>query len=240
MTQLSPAQATGKPRLARSGYARIIQVLFGALVYAVLLFVSAGRLDYIEAWAFLLIYLGSVTVNFILSLRSNPDVINERGKIARNSRGWDLVIVTLYSILLVAQVILAGLDAGRFGWSRMPLTFELLGGAGLLAAMAIIAWTMKSNPFLATTVRIQSERGHRPVTTGPYSLIRHPMYLGTIVMGPSIGLLLGSWWAVIAGITISLLFILRTALEDSTLRKELPGYAEYARGVRFRLLPGVW
>jgi protein-S-isoprenylcysteine O-methyltransferase Ste14 len=240
VTQLNSAQATGQPQLERSGYARIVQVLFGALVYAVLLFVSAGRLDYIEAWAFLLIYLGSVTVNFVLSLRSNPDVINERGKIARNSRGWDLVIVTLYSILLLAQVIVAGFDAGRFGWSHMPLVLEIVGGAGLLTAMAIVAWTMQSNPFLATTVRIQSERGHRPVTTGPYSLIRHPMYLGTIIMGPSIGFLLGSWWAVIAGLAVSILFILRTALEDSTLQKELPGYAEYAGKIRFRLLPGVW
>jgi protein-S-isoprenylcysteine O-methyltransferase Ste14 len=99
---------------------------------------------------------------------------------------------------------------------------------------------MATNPFLSTIVRIQDDRGHYVVTTGPYQYVRHPMYAMILLMWPGIALEMGSWWALIPAAVIVIVFVIRTALEDRTLRAELPGYVEYARRVRYRLIPGVW
>jgi protein-S-isoprenylcysteine O-methyltransferase Ste14 len=99
---------------------------------------------------------------------------------------------------------------------------------------------MATNAFLSTRVRIQEDRGHRVVTTGPYRMVRHPMYAATIIGFAGVSLLLGSWWAFVPGAVCTVLFIIRTALEDRTLQAELPGYKDYAARTRYRLLPGVW
>jgi len=106
--------------------------------------------------------------------------------------------------------------------------------------MVMPLWAMSANAYLSTMVRIQDDRGHQVVTTGPYRYVRHPMYVGTIFFGLCMPLFLGSWWTFVPCGLIVILFIIRTALEDRTLRDELPGYAEYAERVRYRLLPGVW
>jgi protein-S-isoprenylcysteine O-methyltransferase Ste14 len=99
---------------------------------------------------------------------------------------------------------------------------------------------MAVNPFLSTVVRIQDDRGHYVVMTGPYRYVRHPMYSAIFIMWPGIALALGSWWALIPAAVIDIIFVIRTALEDRTLQAELPGYAEYAQRTRYRLVPGVW
>jgi len=128
----------------------------------------------------------------------------------------------------------------RFEWSAMPLTLHVIGAVLSIPAMIMPLWALSANAYLSTMVRIQDDRGHRVVTTGPYRYVRHPMYVGTIFFGLSIPLFLGSWWTFIPCCLIVGIFIIRTALEDQTLREELPGYAEYAQRVRYRLLPGVW
>jgi protein-S-isoprenylcysteine O-methyltransferase Ste14 len=112
--------------------------------------------------------------------------------------------------------------------------------AGLFAAWALIMWVFRENAFLAEVVRIQTERGHTVCTSGPYRIVRHPMYVGVILTILCVPVLLGSLYALIPAGLIAALFILRTALEDRTLRAELPGYADYARTVRWKLVPGVW
>ena len=139
-----------------------------------------------------------------------------------------------------ALLIVASLDSGRFGWSNVPLSVHIAGWAGLAVAFLFASWAMLSNTYASRTVRIQSDRGHQVVTTGPYRYVRHPMYVGTIFFGVCTPLFLGSWWALVPGGLLAGLFVVRTALEDRTLREELPGYAEYAERVRYRLLPGVW
>jgi len=134
----------------------------------------------------------------------------------------------------------AGLDAGRFGWSVMPIAVQVAGYIALLFAMAVTYWAMAVNPFLSTIVRIQDDRGQYAVTSGPYRYVRHPMYAMILLMYPGIALLLGSWWALIPAAVIAIVFVIRTALEDQTLQAELPGYAEYAQRTRYRLVPGVW
>ena len=110
----------------------------------------------------------------------------------------------------------------------------------MVLAMVCSYWAMLSNPFLSTIVRIQDDRGHRVATTGPYRFVRHPMYVGVIVLWLSTALILGSWWALVPGLLIAVIFVIRTALEDRMLHAELPGYADYAKQVRYRLVPGVW
>ena len=172
--------------------------------------------------------------------RRDPALIEERSRTAENVKSWDKAIMGVYMVLLFGMLVTAGLDAGRFGLSDMPAALRVLGWLGLLAAFGLVWWVMASNPFLSRMVRIQDERGHVVVTTGPYNYVRHPMYVGTISAMICIPLVLGSYWALIPAVLIDILFVVRTAMEDRTLMEELPGYREYAARVRYRLLPGIW
>ena len=228
-----------KPKLDRSGINRIVQVLGFLVVFGAILFSIAGRLDWWEAWIFLTIYLIGILANGIWTIRHNPEMINERGRMGKNAKSWDKVIGVFYTIFLVGIIVVAGLDA-RFAWSSAPLWVKILGGIGFSLSLALTFWVMTANTFLSTFVRIQDDRGHYTVTRGPYRFVRHPMYVGILFMSWGIPLLLGSWWAVIPGALIMVLFVIRTALEDRTLQAELPGYQDYVQKVRYRLIPGVW
>jgi protein-S-isoprenylcysteine O-methyltransferase Ste14 len=124
-------------------------------------------------------------------------------------------------------------SAGRIDW------WAAWAAIGVWVAW-FTAWAMACNPFFSQVVRIQSERGHTVATTGPYRYVRHPAYIGMILFEPGMSALLGSWWAIIVGVMYAILIIVRTALEDRTLQAELTGYADYARQVRYRLIPGIW
>jgi len=237
--EISNRSSDVKPSLERSGIRRIAQVLVSVLLIGALLFLSAGRFDWLWAWLFIACWLLLMLVSAIV-MRKSPDLINERGRRAENIKGWDKVLMGIYSLVLFTAPVVAGLDAVRFEWSAMPLALHVIGGVLLIPAMIMPLWAMSTNAYLSTMVRIQDDRGHQAVTTGPYQYVRHPMYVGTIFFGLSIPLFLGSWWTFVPCGLIVVLFIIRTALEDKTLREELPGYAEYARRVRYRLLPGVW
>jgi protein-S-isoprenylcysteine O-methyltransferase Ste14 len=226
-------------KLNRAGINRIITVLGTLVIFGVLLFATAGRLDWPEAWIFLGIYLLGITANGLWSLRHNPDMLNERGRVGENAKSWDKVIGLIYTVLLFAIYILAGLDA-RFGWSAVPLWVKFLGGIAFAFAMVLTFWVMSANAFLSTFVRIQDDRGHTTVSSGPYRFVRHPMYVGILFMSWGMPFLLGSWWAVIPGVLNIVLFFVRTALEDKTLQAELPGYKDYVKQVRYRLIPGIW
>ena len=239
MTQPPPRQApapSGKTAL-RSLWPNLLAVVFGL---AILLFVPAGRLDWSQAWAFILAFGGYLLFYAQWTSRNDPDQLNERSRAGQNTKGWDKIILTAYTILLLAMLVLAGLDAGRFRWAAAPWPLQILGWLGAAFAGWIIFRAVAVNTFLSRTVRIQDDRGQRVIDTGPYARVRHPMYLGIIVLMISVPLLLASLWALIPGCLIGVLFILRTALEDRTLRRELAGYSEYARRVRYRLLPRIW
>ncbi len=236
---MSEINTNSPAKLDRAGIGRILTVLGLLLVIAVLLFAIAGRLDWPEAWIFLALYLAGILANGIWSLRHNPEVINERGRIGTNAKSWDKVIGVFYTIFLFGTFILAGLDA-RYAWSAAPLWVKCLGGAGFAFSLALTFWVMTANTFLSTFVRIQDDRGHTAVTGGPYRIVRHPMYAGILFMSWGMPLLLGSWWALIPGVLNIALFFVRASLEDRTLQAELPGYKEYVQKVHFRLIPGIW
>jgi protein-S-isoprenylcysteine O-methyltransferase Ste14 len=147
------------------------------------------------------------------------------------------------SILLAlwcGWLVLMGLDAGRFHWSRVPLGGQIL-GVGLIAVGSYLAWlTFRANSYAAPVVKIQKERGHRLVSTGPYAYLRHPMYAGALGFLLGAPLLLGSWWGLAAALLLVLAMAVRAVLEERALTAELDGYADYAARVRYRLVPYLW
>lgn len=179
------------------------------------------------------------TAYFILP--KNPEMLAERSRPKAGSKKWDLVILSLFGILTLAEYMVAGLDF-RNGWSQD--FSQGLQIAGLVVAVIgndlILVWAMVTNAFFVATVRIQKERKHAVVSSGPYQFVRHPGYAGTILFHLATPFLLNSSWALIpVGLSVILLLV-RTALEDRTLQSELAGYKDYAARVRYRLLPGVW
>jgi len=219
---------------------RFIQIILLILIMDGILFLIAGRLDWIGAWVLSFLYFVFVLVFVVWTMRNDPGLMEERGKRAENVKPWDKVIMTIYTIMLVGMLVIAALDAGRFRWSEMPLVVQALGVIGLIPLGLLLWWVTITNSYLSSYARIQQDRGQRVVTTGPYQYVRHPMYAAVIPFIICVALILGSWWALIPGGVIGVLFIIRTALEDQMLQDELPGYKEYAQRVRYRLVPGVW
>ncbi len=215
-----------------------VSVMFAALSAALLL--PAGRLNWREAWVFLGVYY-LISLSSVLNMvRIDPDLSAERVRVRGESKGWDKAIISLQGVLTLALYAVIGLDAGRYGWSRVPTVLRLVALVGMVPAFGLPTWASKVNTYLAGTVSIQADRGHHAVTQGPYRWIRHPMYAGMLCYDICVPLLLGSWWGLLVGAAMIALVVTRTALEDRTLQAELPGYAEYANQVRFRLIPGVW
>jgi len=218
----------------------IIRATLTILLLLAFLFVPAGTFNWPEAWIFLLLYF-TIVSGFLLWLKKNsPGLLKERMAPKKDYKSWDKTIMMAYTLLLVVLLVVTGLDARRFGWSEVPLLVKVLGFLGYLPAIGFASWAMLENAYASNVVRIQEDRGHKVCTTGPYRFVRHPMYVGVIFAIICIPLSLGSYYALILSALNIILFILRTALEDKTLREELPGYNEYAQKVRYRLFPGIW
>ena len=220
----------------RSFVAFVLVVAF----LAGLLLVPAGRMDWIEAWAFVVSYAAFLALFSLWGLLKDPELMQERGRVSEDTKAWDRVILAVYTIFLVATFVVAGLDAGRNRWSLVPAPMKALAWLGLLASASIIFSSVTANTYLSRTARIQDDRGQVVVSTGPYRFVRHPMYLGITLLFACTPLALGSLWALIPGLIVGLLFVVRTSKEDQMVRAELAGYADYAKRVRFRLFPGIW
>jgi len=205
-----------------------------------LLFLGAGRMDWGRAWVYLGISALMLVVNGVVLLRSNPEVVAERSRVHRGTKRFDKVFTLLYIPPFLALPVVAGLDAVRFGWSGMGLPVAGVGALLLVLGNVPILSAMVVNRHLEGTVRIQEDRGHQVVRTGPYRVVRHPMYVGMILQNIAAPLLLGSAWAFVPAVLMIGLMVWRTHLEDRTLHAELEGYADFARSTRYRLLPGVW
>jgi protein-S-isoprenylcysteine O-methyltransferase Ste14 len=230
-----------KKGLSRSGVMAIIAPFRWLIVQAVVLFLAAGRLDMPRAWIYLCLNLVFSTAGVIIIWKLIPELLNRRGGINPGTKSWDKVILlTYFPLILIVLPLTAGLDVGRYNWSNLSIHFTILGIALYSFAFFIAQWAMAENKFFEGTMRIQEDRDHSVVTTGPYRIVRHPGYVGMILASLSPPLIIGSLYALIpAGLGVVLIAI-RTYLEDKTLRNELNGYTEYAKGVRYRLLPGVW
>jgi len=218
-----------------------IRLLALTLIWLVLLFSAAGRLDWARGWIFVALWVVGMGCTAAAVKRANPDLLEARAKWRRaDTKPFDKVFLAIFVPLSTIQPAIGALDAARFGWSETPDWWLWLGIALFIPGVALMAWSMVANRHAETTVRIQSDRGHTVVTRGPYRFVRHPMYVGAITMYVASALILGSVWALALAGVIAMLFVWRTALEDRTLRRELAGYEEFSQHTRYRLLPGVW
>jgi protein-S-isoprenylcysteine O-methyltransferase Ste14 len=171
--------------------------------------------------------------------RWNPQLIERRQRFGKGTKPWDKLWLVIYAQLVIAIYVVAGLEA-RDGVSSLPAIAWPVGLAVFVPGAILITWSMVVNPFFEKTVRIQTDHGHRVVDRGPYSLVRHPGYVGFAGALLSAPPMLASAWAFVPALLAVVGLVVRTALEDRTLRAELPGYAEYAARVRYRLVPGIW
>ena len=221
--------------------AKILAGLVSVTIAVVCLFGAAGRIDWLE----LQLYLGIATVGHITTAAAvgmkHADLLRRRASWGKGTKWWDRICLPCFGVSYYAILFVAALDSGRYRSSHMPWWLWAVGLALYASFVFLLTWSMRANPFFEKTVRIQSDRGHHLIDTGPYRFVRHPGYLGTIV-GFLLGtpLLLRSWWAFVPAGLGTLCLVLRTYGEDRMLQRELPGYAEFARRVRCRLLPGVW
>jgi protein-S-isoprenylcysteine O-methyltransferase Ste14 len=214
----------------------ILRFLTLTLVIGVLLFGFAGRVDVWAFWAYLLVF---AVMGPVMYAAAGHDLMRERLK--PGPGGKDQLTRILAVPILLAHLALAGLDVGRFHWSdTVPTWLQVVALFGLVGGMAVWALAMHHNKYFSSVIRIQRDRGHRVVDTGPYRLVRHPGYAAALTLYVWSGLALGSWWSLLPGLLMTLLFIRRITLEDRTLEEQLEGYAEYSRRVRYRVLPGIW
>ena len=203
-------------------------------------FIAAGRMDYWQLWIYGATLL-FITLYIFAAFVNKPDVVRERLRPGPGMKWWDKIFFAIFVPSYLVILIVAGLDAGRFSWTaRLPVYVYAIGYAGLIISYLIIFWSMWANKFFSSVVRIQTERGHLVVESGPYRYVRHPGYIGAILLVICSPLVLGSLWAMMPAGVMVVLLLVRTHLEDKTLRKELAGYEKYAEKVRYRLLPGIW
>jgi protein-S-isoprenylcysteine O-methyltransferase Ste14 len=216
-----------------SAYLRAVALLICA---GAALFASAGTLAIAAFWAYLAILAAVFAVAFAMLDRG---LLQERMRPGGRPAPLGL---RLLNVVLLAHWIIAGLDRGRLHWTdNVPLWLQALGLLLVAAGYALVFWAMLVNRFFSSVVRIQSDRGQHVISTGPYALVRHPGYSAGILIVVASGIALGSWLAAAFLVAIVLPFLLyRVVNEDRVLRSRLDGYADYARHVPWRLVPGLW
>lgn len=242
-TSSAAEKKAGSVANLRVGSARFAAALKSALVlilFLSIIFLLAGRLDYRQGWLFGIV--NAVIIALLLILVPElPDLMKTRAKPGQATKWWDRYFWMLFGPLNLAVVVVASLDGGRFHWTKhFPFLISLLAVPVYAVASGLHFWAIRANAFYSSTVSIQGQSGQTVVEDGPYRYVRHPGYTGIMGMMGSIPLMLGSVWGMVPTAGVLLLVFARTVLEDLALRKELPGYLDYARRVRYRLVPGLW
>jgi protein-S-isoprenylcysteine O-methyltransferase Ste14 len=219
---------------------RILQLLMLIILQAAMLFVSAGSLIWPAGWQYIGLYFVMLLFASLIILPKHAEVVAERSKGIAGGKSWDLRITRLMAFPTLGLLALAGFDQRWNLTPSLPLWVRLFGALAFAAGYAIVLWAMYSNPFFSQVVRIQTERGHVAMTSGPYRFVRHPGYLGmTLSMLGSVFVLDTLWGLVCFALYLGLI-VTRAALEDRTLRAELPGYTEYMAQTKYRIIPGLW
>jgi protein-S-isoprenylcysteine O-methyltransferase Ste14 len=220
----------------------IVQMVLVVLVFPLLLILISGQWGWWQAWAYAILSVLAFILSRVLAYRVHPDLIAERARFmdAKDTKPWDKILAPLLAFGSVAIVAVAGVDR-LLGWSpAFRLLDQMLALGVIVLGFVFSSWALIENRFFSGTVRIQTERGHQVISTGPYRIVRHPGYAGVMVSYACVPILLDSLWAFIPAIVLGVVVIVRTVLEDRTLQAELPGYREYAQRTRYRLIPGIW
>jgi protein-S-isoprenylcysteine O-methyltransferase Ste14 len=234
-------QISNSKRFAIALVKQLVVTSFLLFVQVVVFFVSAGNLIVVRPWFYFVTAFIHYVVSTAVQFKLNPELLVQRLKAKRGgSKLWDEILMRLSNLMVIILIpAIAGLDF-RFGQSLLNVNFVFVGLLFVLVSSVLLNWAMIVNPHFEPTVRIQEERNHKVITSGPYNVIRHPGYLAAILFAISIPLLIGSFFAFIAVGVYVVLMILRTWLEDKTLQEELDGYSEYVSQVKYRLFPGMW
>lgn len=228
------------PQVKRGVARWIIRETLGIVMLAAMLFLAAGTSAWTAGWAMVVVMAGWVLATAVVVIPRNPELLAERVGPKKGTKTWDTVLLSLYGTVMMILWIVAGLDV-RNGWSSgIGPAAQIAALLIVIAGYGLVVWATGTNAFFSQVVRIQTDRGQTVVSTGPYRYVRHPSYVGMLLVMVCAPLMLGSWWALLPGCFSALLLIIRTALEDQTLRAELPGYREYTQRVRYRLIPGIW
>jgi protein-S-isoprenylcysteine O-methyltransferase Ste14 len=228
------------PQVKRGVIRWAVREIMGVVMLGLLLFLTANTVNWRAGWAMVFVMAAWVIGTAIVVVPHYPELLAERVGPKKGAKTWDTLLLSLYGLVMMIMWIVAGFDV-RYSWSNEIGTVGQ--GAAMLLVIAgysMVVWATGVNAFFSQVVRIQTERGHTVVTTGPYKFVRHPAYSGSVLLVLSSPIMLGSWWALIPGVICAVLMIVRTALEDRTLQAELSGYSAYAQRTRYRLLPGVW
>jgi protein-S-isoprenylcysteine O-methyltransferase Ste14 len=219
----------------------LLQNLIWVVGMGALLFVPAGTLHWPAAW----VYLGTVAVLGLSCglwlAKTDPALLVERmhPMMQKDQPAADKKFMLVFGFVAMLWFVAIGLDK-RLHASNIAVPAQALGLAMLLVSTGFVMWVMRENSFAAPVVKLQTERGHRVVSSGPYAFVRHPMYSGSMLFFVGAPLLLGSWWGVAMSPLFAVLFAIRAKIEERALIAGLPGYADYTARVRFRLLPGLW
>ena len=230
-------------RLDRFGRAVLIGTFLAPFVEGALLFVAAGTTDLPRAWFFLALCLVGYFSSIALVAAKNPELVNHRGRWRRkkDAKRWDRPLVMTYGLSAFYFVPIAiGLDVGRYGWTHLGPWSTVIGTLLFALGGIIVTWAMLVNTHFETIVRVQTDRHHQVITSGPYTVVRHPGYVGASLWAIAPALIVGSLVGLIPAALAVAVLVVRTSLEDRILQRELPGYVEYTARTRYRLLPGIW
>jgi protein-S-isoprenylcysteine O-methyltransferase Ste14 len=217
-----------------------IKSFAGIFFFILILFISAGRIDYYQGWIYSAMSLLGLLMNFAPS-NTDTELLHERSKPPKDAKQWDKLILILSAFTTIIAYVIAGLDSGRYQWSpHLPWGICLLGIVLMFIGQLLFLIAKKTNRFFSSVMRIQNDRGHTVCETGPYRFVRHPGYLGMIISWIGFPFLLGSVWSIIPIVLAIILLLVRISLEDRTLIKELTGYSQYVQKTRYKLVPGLW
>jgi len=198
---------------------------------------AAGRLDWAWAWVYVGGNLANVLVVGPIAIQTNPSIVAQHNA-SENMQKWDTGSVFHLLAAYIALPLVAGLDV-RFGWARnLSIAWHAAGTLAFVVGLGLVSWVMIANPYTWSEVPVQ--RGQTVCSTGPYRLVRHPAYAGLVLQALGVPILLGSFWALMPGIAAAVCIVIATSSEDGMLQVELPGYQDYVRKVRYRLVPGIW
>ena len=204
----------------------------------------AGTWRWWEAWALVGLWSAFVIAATVFLSHHDPALLAERMKLVplqKEQKLWDKVLLSFILIAGIGLYIIPGFDVVRYKWNEpFPVWLEILAMTAHLPCFVILGWVMRENTYLSLVVKIDNARGHQVITTGPYALVRHPMYTAVIALLFAVPIALGSPYGLIPAAILTLLLLVRTYFEDRTLQAELPGYPEYIKQTKYRLIPGVW
>jgi protein-S-isoprenylcysteine O-methyltransferase Ste14 len=232
---MTPTEPKPMSRTAAIAYAIGLPLALVALV-----FLPVARLDWPPGWFFVGFLVVVFGASALILARVNPIIYRARSRFQPGTQRWDLILLLLMLPAMIAEIPLATLDAGRMFWSSVPLPIVILGYVLVGVGTALTTWAQAVNRFFEPGVRLQRERGQHVVSSGPYAIVRHPGYVGALMIFAGVPLALASWWALVPAAWASAILIVRTSWEDALLRAELGGYTDYVQRIRFRLVPGLW